>query len=186
MQALPVGFGVPDVEGFAHGGALFLEGEVDDGGGASDGGGLGAGGVVVGGGGAAEGHVEMGVDVDAAGEDEEVCGVDHGVVGGGDVWGYCGDLFVFDEDVGALGAVGVDYGSVLDQRCHLLPRGSGLLELDKVAPKPQDPVEDHCIHKAVHDAADYVEIAMDTGDGQHSCRANNATHEKDETQRVMT
>ena len=96
------GLFVPNGEGFAHGGALFLEGKVDDGGGATDGSGLRAGGVVVGGGGAAEGHVKMGVDVDAAGEDEEVCRVDEGVVGWVDVGGYGGDLFAFDEDVGVV------------------------------------------------------------------------------------
>jgi len=109
-----VGFGEPGGEGFGHGVALGLEGEVDDGGGASDGRGLCAGGVVVSGCGTAEGHVEVGVDVDATGEDEEVGGVDEGVVGGVDVGGDAGDLFVLDEDVEFGRGFGGDNGAVFD------------------------------------------------------------------------
>ena len=95
-----------------------LEGEVDDGGGAADGCGAGAGEVIVGGRGAAEGHVEVGVDVDAAGHQEEAGGVYEGVAGGVNVRSYGGDLFAFDEDVGLLGRVCVDDGGVLDEDAH--------------------------------------------------------------------
>ena len=121
------GFGVPGGFGLGQGVAAGLQGEVDDGGGAAHGGGAGAGEVVVGGGGAAEGHVEMGVDVDAAGEHEEVGGVDQGVACGMDAGGYLGDLFAFDEDVGALLAGGVDDGAVLDECAHRFPLVSGVL-----------------------------------------------------------
>ena len=67
-----VGFGHPGVEGVAEGLAFVLDGEIDERRGAAEGCGDCAGLEVVGAGGAAEGHVEMGVDVDAAGEEEEI------------------------------------------------------------------------------------------------------------------
>ena len=64
---------------------------------------LGAGGVVVGGDGAAEGHVQVGVHVDAAGHDEQACRID-------DVCGHAAsmsaadlaDLLAFDQHIGLL------------------------------------------------------------------------------------
>jgi len=65
-----VGFLHPGVEGLAERLAFVLDGEIDERGGAAKGGGNGAGLEIVGAGGAAEGHVQMGVDIDAAGNDE--------------------------------------------------------------------------------------------------------------------
>ena len=66
----------PGIEGGAQGLALVLDGEVDQRGGAAEGGGASAGFKIVGAGGAAEGHVEMGVDIDPAGEHVLARGVD--------------------------------------------------------------------------------------------------------------
>ncbi len=71
-----VSFGHPGVEGVAESLAFVLDGEIDERRGAAEGCGDRAGLEIVGAGGAAEGHVEVGVDVDAAGEEEEVGGVD--------------------------------------------------------------------------------------------------------------
>jgi hypothetical protein len=112
------GFGAPDLKRFGEGMAAGLEGEVDDRGGASDGGGAGAGEVVVRGGGAAEGHVEVGVDVDASGENEEVPSVYDLVAFGGDVRGDLGDDLALNENVSAFFAVRVDDDSLLDKCAH--------------------------------------------------------------------
>ena len=67
-RRLAVRLGVPDIERLAQGRALGLDGEIDVHGGAAEGRGLMAGEEVVGGDGAAERHVQVGVDVDAAGD----------------------------------------------------------------------------------------------------------------------
>ena len=78
-----------------------MNGEVDERGGAAEGRGDRAGLEIVGAGGAAEGHVEVSVDVDAAGEEEEVGGVDGvGGVFGLQIRGDGGDFAVGDADVG--------------------------------------------------------------------------------------
>ena len=66
-----VGLGHPGVEGVAESLTFVLDGEVDERGGAAEGCGDCTGLEIVGAGGAAEGHVEMRVDVDAAGEEED-------------------------------------------------------------------------------------------------------------------
>ena len=73
-----VAFGLlpPGVERVAHLRAARLDGEIDDGGGAAERRRARAGFEIVGGGGAAERHVEMRVDVDAAGHHEHAGGVD--------------------------------------------------------------------------------------------------------------
>ena len=58
------------------------------------------------------------MDVDAAGHEEQVGGVDYGVVCGSDMGRDLGDGFAFDEDVGVLRGVGVDDGGVLDECAH--------------------------------------------------------------------
>jgi hypothetical protein len=68
----------PGVERVAHARAFGLDGEIDDGGGAAEGRRARAGFEIVGGRGAAEGHVEVGVDVDAAGHHQHAGGVDDG------------------------------------------------------------------------------------------------------------
>ena len=58
----------PGIESGAQGLALVLDGEVDQRGGATEGGGASAGFKIVGAGGAAERHIEVGVNIDSAGE----------------------------------------------------------------------------------------------------------------------
>ena len=60
----------PRIEGLTQPLSLVLNGEVDERGGAAEGGGARAGFKIVGTGGAAEGHVEMSVHVDAAGQNQ--------------------------------------------------------------------------------------------------------------------
>ncbi len=115
---LAVALGQPGFQSLTHGVAAGLQGEVDDGGGSAHGCGDGAGAVIVGGYGAAEGHVEMGVHVDAAGHNEETGGIDHGVAGSGNVGGDLPDRLSVTEDVGLVLSVGVDDGAILDQGGH--------------------------------------------------------------------
>jgi len=70
---------------------------------------------IVGAGGATEGHVEVGVDVDAAGNDEHAGGVeDARGVFGGKLGGEGGDFVAVDAHVGE-GSVGGGYdGAVTD------------------------------------------------------------------------
>jgi hypothetical protein len=90
-----------------------LDSEIDQRGGASEGGGDGAGLEVVSAGGATEGHVEVGVDVDAAGDDEKASGVDHlADVRDGELSGDGRDLVAADADVGDVGVRGGDDGAV--------------------------------------------------------------------------
>jgi len=58
------------------------------------------------------------VDVDAAGHDEKVGGVDEGVARGVDAGRDFGDALAFDEDVELAGAFGGDDGAVFDQGSH--------------------------------------------------------------------
>src|SRR2546426_2822446 len=110
-----VGFLHPSVEGLAEGLAFVLDGEVDERGSAAKGGGDGAGLEIVGAGGAAEGHVEVGVDVDAAGNDEHAGGVeDARGVFGGKPGGDGRDFVAVDAHIGE-GSVGGGYdGAVTD------------------------------------------------------------------------
>ena len=71
-DGLARGLAHPGVEGLAQLLAFVLNGEVDQRGRSAEGGGARAGFEIVGAGGAAEGHVEMRMHVDAAGEDEFV------------------------------------------------------------------------------------------------------------------
>ncbi len=112
---LAFGLFPPGVEGIAHAGAAGLDGEIDDAGGAAEGRGAGAGFEIVGAGGAAERHVEVGVAIDAAGEDVHAGGVDD--FGGAvfrDARADFLDEFAFDEDVGGDCVGGGDDGAVAD------------------------------------------------------------------------
>src|ERR1035441_6024794 len=106
----------PGVERGPHARAAGLDGEIHDAGGAAEGGGARSGFEIVGGGGAAEGHVEVGVGVNAAGQDVHAGGVDDG---GGGVLGNAGadflDAFAFDQDIGGPGFVRRDDGAVADE-----------------------------------------------------------------------
>lgn len=103
--AVALGLGVPGVQALAQGVPDALDGEVDDGGRAAPGGGAGAGLEGVGGVGAAEGHLHVGVPVDAARNDVLAARVDD-VLGGerlgrrGAGRGEGGDAAVLDQDVG--------------------------------------------------------------------------------------
>ena len=96
-----------------HGVAHGLQGEIDDGGGAAYGGGHGAGAVVVGRDGSAEGHIEMGVHVDAAGHDQQALGIDDGVAGGINAGADLGDGFAVEQHVGFLLALRGNDGAIL-------------------------------------------------------------------------
>src|SRR6185437_12702031 len=109
------GLAPPSVERGAHFSAAGLDGEVDDGGGSADGCGFRAGFEVVGGEGSAEGHVEVGVGIDSAGENEEPGCVDDFVTFGRNAGADFADGGTIDEDVGGSGGFGGDYGAVLDQ-----------------------------------------------------------------------
>ena len=77
MHALPSLLASQVSSASRHGVARGLQGEVDDGRGSADGCGDGAGAVIVGRNGAAEGHIEMGVNIDAAGHHQQTGGIDH-------------------------------------------------------------------------------------------------------------
>ena len=115
MTALSCGFLHPRIEGLAESLSFVLNSEIDQRGGAAEGRGDGAGLEVVGAGGAAEGHVEVSVHVDAAGNDEKASGVNHlaGVLDG-ELRGDGGNLVAVDADVGDVGIGGGDNGAVAD------------------------------------------------------------------------
>ena len=83
-DGLVVRFLHPGIEGLAERLAFVLDGEVDERRGAAKSRGDGAGLEIVGAGGAAEGHVEVRVNVDAAGDQQQARGVNDaaGVLGG--------------------------------------------------------------------------------------------------------
>ena len=113
---LALGLLPPGVERGAHLCSARLYGEVDDGGGAADGGGACAGEEVVGRRSATEGHVEVGVRVDAAGQKQQAGGIDNGA---GCCRGDTGTNFLnhcaVDEYVGLRGGICVDDGAVSDE-----------------------------------------------------------------------
>ena len=110
-----VGLFHPGIERLAEALALVLDGEIDERSGAAEGCGDGAGLKIVGAGGAAEGHVEVGVHVDAAGDDEHANSVDDaGGVLDGEASGDGGDLFAVDAEIGDGGVGGGDDGAVTD------------------------------------------------------------------------
>ena len=115
---LTVALGQPGFQSLTHGVAAGLQGEVDDGGRSAHGCSDGAGAVIVSRYCAAEGHIEMGVHVDAAGHNEETGRVDYGVAGSGNVGGDLLDRLSVTEDVGFVLAVRVDDGAILDQGGH--------------------------------------------------------------------
>src|SRR6267154_50067 len=129
-----VGFLHPGIESMAEGLAFVLNGEVDEGGGASESGGDGAGLEIVGAGSTAKGHVQVGVDVDAAGDDQAAGGVhDTRGVLRGKLRGDGGDFVAVDADVGE-GRVGGGYdGAVADYgiKAHLESFGLGRVDVKK-------------------------------------------------------
>ncbi len=108
MAGPPFGLLPPDVERVAHARAARLDGEIDDGGGAAEGSGARAGFEIVGRRGAAERHVEMGVDIDAAGHHVHSCRVDHRRRGiRRNAGAHLANALAFDQNVGGVGSVAV-------------------------------------------------------------------------------
>jgi len=106
----------PRIERGAHLGSAGLDGEVNDCRGSANGRSPGAGLKIVGGVGAAEGHVQMGVCVDATGQQQEAGCIDDCVCGGG--WNSPANLLddrTVDQQIGLSGRVGVDDGPVLNE-----------------------------------------------------------------------
>src|SRR4029077_3691499 len=98
-HGLVVRFLHPGIKGLAKSLPFILDSEVDEGGGAPEGGGNRAGLEIVGAGGAAEGHVQVGVNVDAAGDHEKSCGVDDAAsVFDGELGGQRGNLVAVDSN----------------------------------------------------------------------------------------
>ena len=124
MTALPSAFFVHVFPGVMQRLAAVLDREVDDRRRAAERRGARAGLEVVGRGRAAERHVHVGVDVDAAGQHVLAGGVDHLVdVGGGDVERHAddGDLLVLDQHVARVLIDRGDNRAVLDQCSHQCP-----------------------------------------------------------------
>ena len=95
-----IGLFPPGIERVAHLGALGLDGEIDESGGASEGGDFGAGFEIVGGRGAAEGHIEVSVNVDAARDQQHTCCIDDLVgIGSRNGVGDVFDGFVLDQKI---------------------------------------------------------------------------------------
>ena len=106
----------PGIESGAQGLALVLDGEVDQSGGAAESGGARASFKIVRTGGAAEGHVEMGVDIDSAREHILVFRVENARrVLARQILADGGDLAAGDGDVSGVGIGGGDDGAVYDE-----------------------------------------------------------------------
>jgi hypothetical protein len=115
---MPVGFLAPDTEGFVQRLSLGLGGEVDNGSGAAECRSDGAGGKIVARTCIAERHIEVRVDVDAAGNNEFPRSVD-GAVGIEMQIGFdAGDSLSVDEQVGDHVSVGGNDPAVSDKRSH--------------------------------------------------------------------
>ena len=122
---LVVSFFHPGVEGVTKGLALVLNGEIDQRGGAAERCGNGAGLKVVGAGGPAEGHVEVRVYIDAAGEEQMVGGVDGArCVFRRELRGDGGNFAASDAYVGKGGVGRGDDGGVLNDGVEVHWRSS--------------------------------------------------------------
>ena len=115
-RSAAIGLFPPGVEGIAHARAFGLDGEIDERGGAAKRRRARAGFEIVAGSGSAEWHVQMRVDVDAAGQQQHAGGVDDAA---GRLRGKRGrdvaNLFAIHQDVGGDALFGRDYGSVSNQ-----------------------------------------------------------------------
>jgi len=107
---------VPRVDGIEKRAVLPRQHEIDDHRRAPGGGGEGAGLERLGGGGAHEGHFEMRMRVDAAGDDVGFRRIDRLVAL--QIRADLDDLAVVDEDIGGMAAVGGDDGAALDDFGH--------------------------------------------------------------------
>src|SRR5207253_6038535 len=122
-----VGFLHPGVESLAEGLAFVLDGEVDERGGAAEGGGDGARLEIIGAGGAAEGHVQVRVDIDPAGDDQAAGGVqDEGGIFRGELGGHGGDFVAVDAHIGDASIRRGDYRAVADYRVKTHLRSLGI------------------------------------------------------------
>src|SRR5260370_6238691 len=127
-----LGFLHPGVESLAQGLSFVLDGEIDERGGAAKGCGDGAGFEIVRAGGAAEGHVEVGVHVDAAGEHEVIGGVDDAAgVFDRKPCADGGDLVANNADVGGASISRGDDRAVTNYRvqAHRLSTGQKTLRI---------------------------------------------------------
>src|SRR5207244_595571 len=110
-DGLVVGFFHPGVEGLAQRLAFVLDGEVDERGGATKGRGDCAGLEVVGAGSASKGHVEVRVDVNAAGDQQQAGSVDNAAgVFYGKLRGNGANAIPADADVGTIRVGCGDHG----------------------------------------------------------------------------
>ena len=112
--------GVPGVEGIEGGRAFRLDREVHDARRPAVCGGAGAGLEVVRGHGAAERHLDMGVGIDPARDDESSRRIDDGIGVDHQVAADQGDGLVTDEEVGTVVVDRGDDSSILDQHAHCL------------------------------------------------------------------
>ncbi len=119
-DGLVVGFLHPGVESLAERLPFVLDGEVDKRGGAAESRRDGAGLEIIGAGGAAEGHVEMGVDINAAGDQQAAGGVDDAAgVFDGKPRGEGADFLAVDADVGDASIRRRDHRAVANYRVEL-------------------------------------------------------------------
>jgi hypothetical protein len=95
-----LGFGAPGLEGLHHGMAHGLQGEVDDGSGATDGRGARSPLVVVRADRAAEGHIEMGMHIDAARQNQQARRIDDCMSRRIDCRRDARNFFALDQHVG--------------------------------------------------------------------------------------
>ncbi len=113
----------PGIESVAHARAAGLNGEIDERGSASESGGARAGFEIVGGSCAAEGHIEVGMDVDAAGKHVKSASIDDSLAGQrSKVGADFGDAGAFETDVGLDGGGGPYNRAVLDKSGHQIHR----------------------------------------------------------------
>ncbi len=110
--------GEPRFQSLAHSVAHGLQRKVDHRSGPTNRGGDGAGAVIIRRYGAPEWHIQMRMNVDSAGHHQQAGSVHHRMPSGGNVGGDARNRFALEQDIGALLAISVDHGAILDQGRH--------------------------------------------------------------------